>query len=366
MTLLQKVFIGLFTLAIVFGWWLGKSAWYRDIQENWEVGSTLSRSDRKLFVDRILPEIMRYKLSPTQYAIARDELRAVVAERDPGAALDALAARVGRGDIRRDCNNLTYEIGDAGYRRYAALDAALRYRRQLCGDGYYHGVLGAFFETLSGDLAAGFRKTCDAFSPGKDRQECYHQSGHSLRLRLGGVDQALAGCDTYADDLTRMACGLGVFHEHFSPHQGTDHASEPTDHNPMQLCSEVKPLYQSTCAQLAPRLFIAERGAGGVLSWCRSAAAPLDQWCVRGAVWDLTQYTYDFSDMEYFCLSGTQAQIAPCMAELVRQTAALHTRKEIEDMCTGLKYGVARDLCLELAAVEPRINNPPRVPAYGP
>lgn len=87
-----------------------------------------------------------------------------------------------------------------------------------CGNGYYHGVIGAYVGEENTDeqtLVKSLTQVCKNISDSQVIIDCYHGLGHAILVHLDGqVDKAVKLCDQISpNEKMQTMCHTGVFME---------------------------------------------------------------------------------------------------------------------------------------------------------
>lgn len=287
----------------------------------------------------------KVRLSRKEYEEYKATFSSLVKKENPTVALQQLARLRTEGKISIDCHNLTHEIGRAAYEKYQDSVAAFRYKMQVCGFGYVHGVIESYVENTA-DAIGTMQTLCQRYPVRLDELECYHAIGHSLMIYYGNdVPLAINICDQYSDDTAKSACGLGVFMENFSSDE--DHPSEfvsPDD--PFYPCQEQKDVYKPNCYKMAPFYYLKlhDDDYRDILSWCATESVHLSGWCTRGVILQIAQYNVGIKILEQFCFSGAKEQAFPCIHEVVRNQILYHP-KSVPDICKKFEYPLGQEYC---------------------
>lgn len=159
--------------------------------------------------------------SATDHECAAQAFGNVSYRRGPRAALRALDAAIGDGDVSRArCHGITHRIGEAAIARNPDLDAVLTESIPLCSNGFEHGAVAA---ALSGNDANRVVRSdadpCavvrDGTGPSPELTGCVHGLGHVLTAGASyELVDALRRCDrATADDLEAYRCHQGAIME---------------------------------------------------------------------------------------------------------------------------------------------------------
>ncbi len=308
------------------------------------------------------------RLTPEGYLMYQSLLHDITLNDSPEAALQKLRDLIREGVVRKDCNNLTYQIGLAAFERYKSIEEATSHVDQLCGYGAFHGVLGAYFTAEQPPLSEA-RKICDDFAVNREKMECYHAVGHSsMEQTLGDVSASVNLCNLALDETATAVCGLGIFHELFQPHVEhhvhedgdlhSHHSKIASSEEALAICKNQSEPFRRSCYKLAPRKYLADfpNGVADVFTWCVNAGdAEAVTACTRGAIGDVMQYVYRYETLENICRSGTREQILPCISEIVFNKLSYTDPKSMADVCQKeFTHSAVREACLYAIAAESR------------
>jgi hypothetical protein len=221
--------------------------------------------------------------SPTDlFASEQTRLLALQKAKGTAAALRALARSVRRTpSLEGMCHPIAHEIGhaavtDAGGGPQAA-QVALRYRNDVCGGGYTHGVI----ESALGESTHPERDLLVVCAPANDGS-CFHGVGHGLMFATDmNVDRSLDLCDQAPSPLLAGRCGEGVFMQLFSAdlsaHHGATGDEARAAHDPglaARVCQRTRGPYDGNCWFYAPTVWLTAHPEdfSGAIIWCRESA----------------------------------------------------------------------------------------------
>jgi len=118
-------------------------------------------------------------------------------------------------DVIDDCHHTAHYIGYVTFQKNQNLTESMINVENTCREGYYHGVMSAFFVNFKKDgkdISSSYKTVCDEFVDNKDvYQPCVHGIGHGLVFYYeDDLRQAVDGCHELPEDLDRE-CMHGVF-----------------------------------------------------------------------------------------------------------------------------------------------------------
>jgi len=205
----------------------------------------------------------------------------------PAAALTELGRRVtAEARLEGVCHAIAHDLG------HEALDIAhgkaakaLRYRDDVCGGGFTHGIV----EVALGESTDPARDLLAICAPAQDGS-CFHGVGHGLMFATGmDVEKAMDLCDRSPSPTLVGRCGEGVFMQLFSA-EGGAHGATPgtapmTPAAAASRCDRTRSPYSANCWFYAPTVWLADRpdDFDGVMRWCAQAANGVSaEVCARG------------------------------------------------------------------------------------
>ena len=122
--------------------------------------------------------------------------------------------------LKRDCHNVMHQIGHVAAVEYKTMGRAFQAGNNLCGNGYYHGVVEILFEhedfqALTPQRMESFcAQDLSATSSNFLRLNCIHGIGHALMdMSHGDIVASLFRCGEFSTDPDRSQCATGVIME---------------------------------------------------------------------------------------------------------------------------------------------------------
>jgi hypothetical protein len=273
---------------------------------------------------------------------ADDDLKAIVKNQDPLAALQELAKRM-KADkvIFNNCHGLAHEIGHAAYRKYNDFNTALKYQDAVCSDGYLHGVI----EQRFGDAPSLTAVTADMATvcnhTGVSAGRCYHGVGHGLMFYTdNNLPKALSFCTNYLKGGSGR-CYEGVFMQNFLS-DGILHPSKYIDtNNPLYPCPDESVGLRQFCYFYAPILYLNlhNNDYAAALAWCNTAVADGITSCIRGVGSLTMKYNIDQPKfVEGICGALSDRQISSCIDGMVSYYLTFYDRlSKAKEMCATLE-----------------------------
>ena len=222
-------------------------------------------------------------LSESEYLELDTLLAKIVEDEGPKASLSKLTDLMKIDPkVERSCHGLVHDIGHAAYAKYQDFSTAVGYQDDVCGSGYLHGVIEAYFKSQI-DLLSAMKKVCNgtASSGGK----CYHGVGHGIMyFNNNNLPEAISLCDTYPADFAKITCSEGVFMENFNSEERFHTSKYLNPADPLFPCRDQTNFYKYSCYFYAPDYFLRlhNRDYAAAVSWCRTAEEGYISKCLNG------------------------------------------------------------------------------------
>ncbi len=253
--------------------------------------------------------------------------------------------------VARSCHSLVHEIGEAAYKKYHDVAKALSYKNEMCGSGYFHGVIETYIGSTA-NLQDALQGICDGYTDVFDRANCYHGLGHGLMfVSNNNLPRALAQCDNYPDSKARIQCAEGVFMENFNTDLD-DHPSAYLNQNDsMSICKTPLLDYQkATCYFYAPLFYLTVHPSQypEAFAWCKTAEENFRDSCIKGVASRATKENIKgISYVENLCLSLAAADQSACAEGIGSYyTTEYANRKLTRQMCLTL-HEPLQEACLK-------------------
>lgn len=297
--------------------------------------------------------------APAASAECGDDLRchqqryaALVGDRGVAAAFAQLRAAHGSDSYdRAHCHQLTHAIGRAAGATAPDLPAAFAQGEELCGTGYWHGVM----ETaVAGTAKPALTVAADGFcAPIRERglhtvahQGCAHGLGHGfMNAHDDDLFAALPACDALTDPWEREHCYNGVFMENLPDRDNPTAGRALRPDQPLYPCPAVEQRYRVQCLQ--KQTTYALRVLGGDYAAVFALCAPLapaersacDQGVGRNAVEDTVRAQTEAASVVPLCRRAADAGAqADCFYGVGRYLALFHhDRAPATSLCAVLE-----------------------------
>ena len=235
---------------------------------------------------------------PVLAAACADDLRChqqryatLVRERGVAAAFAQLrAGQDTDGFDRAHCHQLTHAIGRAAGAAAPDLPAAFAHGEELCGTGYWHGVM----ETaVSGTAVSALAAAADDFCApiraagvhSVPHQGCAHGLGHGfMNAHDGDLFATLPACDALTDPWEREHCYNGVFMENLPDRDNPAAGRSLRPAEPLYPCTAVEQRYRVQCLQKQTTYALSVRGGNfaAVFALCAPLAPAERSACNQG------------------------------------------------------------------------------------
>jgi hypothetical protein len=178
--------------------------------------------------------------------------------------------------LAKNCHGLAHDIGHKAYELHGL--QALNDSNDICGSGYYHGIIEEHFTTTQ-NILEDFTKVCDE-SDGR----CVHGIGHGLMLALNNnLPEALTYCDRFTTNNKQIQCSEGVFMENFMTDQDIHPTTYRSDDDWFYPCNTItKKLYQAPCTFYSARRVVREYAFSAGLHHCIQVSQNNKVACYRG------------------------------------------------------------------------------------
>jgi hypothetical protein len=276
---------------------------------------------------------------------------------DPAHALDDLeSATRSHPAVARYCHPIAHELGHAALEKYHGdFAAAARYRNDVCGSGYLHGIVE---EKLSESPHPATDVT--TLCAPQQTASCIHGIGHGAmfvsQLDVAGAEKL---CSRFTASYAVTACSEGIFMQLFEPDESDPRAmaklpAAKLAAQPLYPCPDQPAAFRGACYYYAPAYFLQrhdyahhpESYAAG-LRWCRSA--PVSDGgrdaCTMGLGSRIMKYNIDRERWSADqCEQAAADQRAPCVAGLVSYYRVhYHDAGAAERLCNKLSGAARRD-----------------------
>lgn len=175
------------------------------------------------------------------------------------------------------CHALTHSIGHAAYDAHGL--QALQEGNDLCGSGYFHGVIERHFQNTT-DILETFTTLCSA-----DDGRCFHGLGHGLMFATdNALPDALSYCGRLEKKAQKIQCAEGVFMENFSSNDEVHPSAYKNPLQPFYPCNEQEHPYKGVCAFYAARYYFTLHpdDADGIITWCTKRDTDSKDACFKG------------------------------------------------------------------------------------
>lgn len=246
--------------------------------------------------------------------------------------------------VSRYCHDKAHDIGHAAYDALGL--KALEEHNDICGSGYFHGVIERHFATGE-DVLASFQDIC---APLDGR--CFHGLGHGLMFATDNdLPHSIALCSELTDPSAQIQCAEGVFMENFNTNEHF-HTTEYRDaRDPYFPCGQQEQPYKSVCTFYAVRYFLAvyPHDNAGVTAWCATLDADVQHTCYKGVGSALTKYFIDDSTVATSaCDRLTPTERLHCYRGIVSYTIVHYASPDKgQEWCATLEGALQKD-CMEL------------------
>ena len=289
--------------------------------------------------------------------------RTVVARQGvPAAFADLKARSPGDAEVQRLCHAITHAIGREAAAKYSDVAEAFVHGDNVCGSGYYHGVLQGFAFTLGHDkLVSELDEVCAGVS-GKERRSleyynCVHGLGHGLMAVTGGdLFGALRDCDGLTGAMERDACANGVFMENVvvDGAHGGHYSKYLRPGEPLYPCTAVDGKYKAACfdIQTSYALGAVQGDFAKVFALCAGVEMPFRATCYRSLGRDAATTSLDqVPGTITRCNLGTgREQRSNCLVGAVLDFVYYyHSDTQAKELCAAAGADV-RDACRAAAA----------------
>ena len=210
-------------------------------------------------------------LSSSEYTELKKEFKQIINEKNPTEAIEMLQEKIDIDPkIERSCHGLAHEIGRYAFAKYGFTEALI-YQDDICGTGYIHGIIEAYFVKVDNPEEA-VLAACSMGTLHDQIGKCRHGVGHGLMFySKNDVTASLKNCDLFTDAPGRIQCAEGVFMENFNSDERF-HTSKYLDtKNPFYPCDRQTNFYKDPCYFYAPDyyLILHDRDYKGAIELCK-------------------------------------------------------------------------------------------------
>ncbi len=160
------------------------------------------------------------------------------------ALLELTAGTLSDTQLASTCHSAAHGIGHVAALHYGSLGNAFHAGSDICGNGFYHGVIEQMFgdRPLSLLTLEDLRGICSdtwlATTSPLAHMNCVHGIGHALMYMSGGdITRSLLHCGDYSSDSDSSQCATGaLMEEGFRTLRST--STDRTRSDPTLLCSQ--------------------------------------------------------------------------------------------------------------------------------
>jgi hypothetical protein len=247
-------------------------------------------------------------LTTEEYNAAVDRFTKLVAEHNPTIALHALANSMDTDQrILNECHGIVHEIGAAAFQKYKDFATAIQYQDDLCGGGYLHGTIEAYFSKTK-NIKLAMETLCSRYGISPEREKCYHGIGHGLMYYSNNdLPTSISNCSRYKLPKARVRCAEGVYMENF----GTLRTLHPSDYlkpeDPLYPCSSQPSSYKGVCYYYAPLYYLSLHTNDyiGALRMCETVEEKYQVSCTKGVgSRAIKSNVKNIPQVENICMSG--------------------------------------------------------------
>lgn len=178
--------------------------------------------------------------------------------------------------LAQNCHGLAHDIGHKAYELHGL--RALNDSNDVCGSGYYHGIIEEHF-TKTENILEDFINVCN-----ENDARCVHGIGHGLMLALDNdLPKALTYCDTFETRAKQIQCSEGVFMENFVTDEEIHPTNYRSDDDWFYPCNTItKSLYHAPCTFYSARRVVYEYGFSAGIHHCTQVPEDNRVACYRG------------------------------------------------------------------------------------
>ncbi|MGV1004803.1 MAG: hypothetical protein ACOYEV_08545 [Candidatus Nanopelagicales bacterium] len=234
----------------------------------------------------------------TYVALSEKTLR-ILDEKGPAAALAALEKAVAKHPAGQGvCHAVAHALGHEALKRFHNNAAkALRYRNDVCGGGYTHGVV----EVKLADSKNVSRDILTTCAPNNDGS-CWHGVGHgALFFSKFRVQEAEKLCSKAPNQALVARCAEGIYMQLFTLDDGGQPNTKsgyqaPTSRTTARICRGASPDFAGACWFYAPTVILQETGEkwSKAIAWCAALHSGLGRGqCTAGIGSRLVKYHPD-------------------------------------------------------------------------
>lgn len=183
------------------------------------------------------------------------------------------------------CHSLAHSIGHAAYEKNGL--KALEEANNLCGSGFFHGVIERHFAKAK-DVLLTFKTICNS-----NDGRCFHGLGHGLMFAsTNDLPASIELCSQLATSSQAITCSEGVFMENFNTNDAFHTTSYKKPEDPFYPCNLQQQPYKSVCTFYAVRYYLQvhEHDHDNVAKWCNSLGTDVQDTCIKGIGSALTKY----------------------------------------------------------------------------
>lgn len=290
-------------------------------------------------------------LTTKEYIEINSKLKSIVINQSPKEALIYLSGQMDKNPmVLKECHGFVHSIGNEAYNIYKDFVTIVSYQDDLCGSGYIHGAVEAYFMNTP-NVSEAIQTVCSNYELSNISRKCYHGVGHGLMYYTGNnLPLSVQLCSGYDDPIARIRCSEGVYMENF----GTFRALHPSKYislsDPLYPCSQQPDDFKVACYYYAPLFYLSlyDEDYTGALQLCEKAEGEYALVCAKGVGSRIIKQHIDEPRFaEKACMSNKKEQISSCIDGIVSyHLVNYESLEKARAMCAALSI-INQSHCLD-------------------
>jgi len=192
-----------------------------------------------------------------------------------------------------DCHFTIHRIGQSSFDKNSSLRENLEKGKDTCRDGFYHGILTAYFDNLKNegkDISKWYGTSCDEFVDTSKFQPCVHGIGHGLVFYYDNdIESSIDACRELQSNQYDW-CMDGLFMQYTDNKLTKSTSFEETI---TEICTEIELTNseKQKCNSLMGRTlgFLTNHDFDKSHEFCKQLDSNYIHSCTMGALWEIIE-----------------------------------------------------------------------------